>query len=147
MRAMRTRTSRKLWRARTLNQKVSASSSGMMAKVTSASLQLSQNSTPTMPASSTMSPKIDTRPAVKSSLSASTSVVTRVTRRPAGERSKKATDSFCKWPQVGHDALPHELHDVALGVEHDKGEHQRTEVRRRRRDNAVERRRPPSRGL
>jgi hypothetical protein len=72
-----TRTSRKLSRARALNQAVSATRNGRMAKVTSASRQLSQNSTPTMPSSSMMSPKIATRPAVKSSFSASTSVVTR----------------------------------------------------------------------
>ncbi len=34
--------------------------------------------------------------------------------------------------QVVHDVLPHELHHVALGVEHDEGEDQRDQVDRRR---------------
>ena len=71
-----------------------------MAKVTSASRQSSQKSTPTMPRSSITSPNTDTSPAVNSSLSASTSVVTRVTSRPIGLRSKNATGSRCRWPKI-----------------------------------------------
>ena len=100
MRAIFTRTSRKLSRAFDLNHAVSITSSGRIANVTRASRQFSQNKTPTMPTSSTMSPKIATSPAVNSSFNASTSVVTRVTKRPTGERSKNCTCRLCRWVKI-----------------------------------------------
>ena len=87
MRATLTRTVRKLSRTRARNQEVSQNRSGMIENATSASRQSNQKSTMTMPASSIRSPKMETSPAVNISFRASTSVVTRVTRRPSGFRS------------------------------------------------------------
>ena len=51
-----------------------------------------------MPTSMNTSPKIATTPEANSSLSTSTSVVTRVMSRPTGFRSKNRTSSFCSCP-------------------------------------------------
>lgn len=82
------RTSRKLRRAPRRNQSVTRKKAGSVAKVTSARRQSSASITVMMPSSVNRSPKTVTTPAVNSSLSASTSLVTRVIRRPSGVRSK-----------------------------------------------------------
>ena len=87
MRAIFTRTSRKLSRTLPLNQEVSSSSRGTMENDTRASRQSSQNRMAAMPARTRTSPKMVTMPAVNISFRASTSVVTRVTSRPMGLRS------------------------------------------------------------
>ena len=61
--------------------------SGSTENATSASRQSITSSTIMMPTSVNTSPKIETTPAVNSSLSTSTSVVTRVISRPTGLRS------------------------------------------------------------
>ena len=61
--------------------------SGSTENATSASRQSIVSSTIMMPTSVKMSPKTDTTPDVNRSFSASTSVVTRVIRRPTGLRS------------------------------------------------------------
>ena len=61
--------------------------SGSTTKLTSASFQFMPSITIMMPTSVNTSPKIATTPEVKSSLSTSTSVVTRVISRPTGLRS------------------------------------------------------------
>ena len=150
-RATAVRTSRKLTRARLLNQSVSRKSSGRMAKVASARRTSSATSTAAMPASSRTSPTIETMPAVNSSLSASTSVVTRVTRRPTGVRVEVGELEPLQVgedvaPQVGHHALAHRLQQVALRVERDEGGEQRGDVDGRatsRRPRAARARRRP----
>ena len=57
---------------------------GSTANVISASLAFMDSMIKTMPASTKMSSKIETTPAVKISFIASTSLVTRVTKRPTG---------------------------------------------------------------
>ncbi len=99
-RATAARTSRKLLRARLLNQSVSRKSSGRIAKVASARRRSSATSTAAMPASTSTSPTIETMPAVNISLRASTSAVTRVTRRPTGVVSKYAISSRCSWAKT-----------------------------------------------
>ncbi|MND02183.1 hypothetical protein D3C83_214700 [compost metagenome] len=61
--------------------------SGSTANATSASRQFIVSMTIMMPASVKTSPKIETTPEVNMSLMTSTSVVTRVIRRPTGLRS------------------------------------------------------------
>ena len=69
---------------------------GSTRKAISASRQLIRSMTPTIPASTKTSSKMETTPEVNMSFSASTSVVTRVTRRPTGLRSKKAMSIRCR---------------------------------------------------
>ena len=88
MRATHLRVSRKDWRAPRRNQSVSRKKSGITAKVTSARRQSSASITPMIPTSVKRSPNTVTTPEVNSSLTASTSVVTRVISRPTGWRSK-----------------------------------------------------------
>ena len=66
-----------------------------------------------------MSSKTEMTPEVNSSFNASTSVVTRVIRRPTGFLSKKETSSFCKMPenlhaQIVHDLLAHHVNEPRL---------------------------------
>ena len=61
--------------------------SGSTEKATSASRQSIHTSTAMMPTSVNTSPNTDTTPAVNSSFSTSTSLVTRVISRPTGLRS------------------------------------------------------------
>ena len=72
-------------------------------------------------------------PEVNISLRASTSEVTRVTRRPTGLRSKKPTCMRCMWRKiwrahVEHDLLAGPLHEVGLDELEQVGEEQRAEV-------------------
>ena len=69
---------------------------GNTAKVSNASFQFTYSITTMMLRRVKKSPKIATTPEEKRSFSTSTSVVTRVTRRPTGLRSKKAISSRCK---------------------------------------------------
>ena len=62
--------------------------SGITAKVTRARRQFIHTITPMIPNSVKRSPNTVTTPEVKSSFTASTSVVTRVIRRPTGFLSK-----------------------------------------------------------
>ena len=87
MRAMSVRTVRYDSRALRRNHCVTTAISGMTASATSARRQSITNRTMMMPTSMKMSPKIETTPAVNRSFSTSTSVVTRVIRRPTGFRS------------------------------------------------------------
>ena len=57
---------------------------GSTANVISASFQFMHSMIPRIPTSTNRSSKIDTTPEVNISFNASTSVVTRVTRRPTG---------------------------------------------------------------
>ena len=88
MRATHWRTSRNVWREPRRNQLVTRKKSGITEKVTSASRQFMHSITPMIPNSVNRSPKTVTTPEVNSSFTASTSVVTRVIRRPTGLRSK-----------------------------------------------------------
>ena len=88
MRAIHLRTSRKEVRDPRRNQLVTTKNSGMTENVTSASRQFIQTMTPMIPNSVNRSPNTVTTPEVNSSFTASTSVVTRVIRRPTGLRSK-----------------------------------------------------------
>ena len=84
---MRRRTVRydsRTWRR---NHCVTSTMSGRTANATSASRQFIDSMTIMIPASVKTSPKIDTTPEVNRSLITSTSVVTRVIRRPTGLRS------------------------------------------------------------
>ena len=107
--------------------------SGSTAKVISARRQSILSMMTTIPASTKMSSKIATTPEVNISLSASTSVVTRVTRRPTGLRSKKpmcmrlqvAEDLAA---QVKHDLLPGPLHEVGLQEFQEESENQQADV-------------------
>ena len=74
-----------------------------------------------MPMSVNTSPNTDTTPAVKSSLSTSTSVVTRVISRPhrvpvVEPKTKPLQVLVDPHPQVEHDPLPGDLHCPALYV-------------------------------
>jgi len=78
-----------------------------------------------IPASTKMSSKIETTPEVNSSFRASTSVVTRVTRRPdrflvvkADVHVLQMTENLA--PQVEHDLLASPLHEVGLRELQDK---------------------------
>ena len=82
------RTSRKERREPRRNQLVTTKKNGITAKVTSASFQFMYSITPMIPNSVNRSPNTVTTPDVNSSLTASTSVVTRVIRRPTGFLSK-----------------------------------------------------------
>ena len=88
IRATHRRVSRNELRAPLRNQFVTAKKRGMTANVTRASRQLRLTITAMMPTRAKRSPKTVTTPEVKSSLTASTSVVTRVMSRPTGLRSK-----------------------------------------------------------
>ena len=70
--------------------------SGSTAKVISASRQLMFNMMTRMPISTKTSSTIETTPAVNISFSASTSLVTRVTRRPTGFLSKNEMCRRCR---------------------------------------------------
>ena len=74
--------------------------SGSTAKVISASRQFMFSMMTRMPSSTKMSSKMETTPAVNISFSASTSLVTRVTSRPTGLRSKKAMCRPCRWRKI-----------------------------------------------
>ena len=133
IRAILTRTSRKLSRTLRLNQKVRSRRSGTIEKAARASRQSSQKSTPTMPASSRMSPKIATRPADEH-LVQGVHVGRHPGHQPAdrvavvegdGQPLQVAEDLPA---QVVHHVLPHELHQIALGVQHDEGQDQGGEV-------------------
>ena len=87
MRATQARTVRYDSRTFRRNHCVTSTISGRTAKVTSASRQSIVTRTIMIPTSVNTSPKIDTTPAVNMSFSTSTSVVTRVIRRPTGLRS------------------------------------------------------------
>ncbi len=87
MRAIHIRTVRYDSRTFRRNHWVTTTISGSTANVTSASRQFIDNSTIMIPASVNTSPKMETTPDVKRSLMTSTSVVTRVIRRPTGLRS------------------------------------------------------------
>ena len=87
MRAIQMRTVRYDSRTRVRNHCVTSTMSGSTENASSASRQSITTSTIMMPRSVKMSPKIETTPAVNRSLSTSTSVVTRVIRRPTGLRS------------------------------------------------------------
>ena len=73
---------------------------GSTANVSNASFQFTYSITTMMLRSVKKSPKIATTPEEKRSFSTSTSVVTRVTSRPTGLRSKKAISSRCKWRKI-----------------------------------------------
>ena len=88
MRATHLRVSRKLSRAPRRNQSVTPKKRGSTAKVTRARRQSRASITPMIPKRVKRSPKTVTRPEVKSSFTASTSLVTRVMSRPTGWRSK-----------------------------------------------------------
>ena len=88
MRAIHLRTSRKEVRDPRRNQFVTTKKSGITAKVTRARRQFIHTMTPMIPNSVNRSPNTVTTPEVKSSFTASTSVVTRVIRRPTGFLSK-----------------------------------------------------------
>ena len=91
MRATQRRTSRKVAREPARNQFVTTKKSGITEKVTRASFQFMATITPMIPKSVKRSPNTVTTPEVKSSLTASTSVVTRVMSRPTGFWSKNPT--------------------------------------------------------
>ncbi len=88
IRATQRRVSRNELRAPLRNQLVSRKKRGITEKVTSASRQSSDSITAMIPTSANRSPNTVTTPEVNSSLTASTSVVTRVISRPTGLRSK-----------------------------------------------------------
>ena len=106
---------------------------GNTAKVISASRQLMFSMMTRMPSSTNTSSTIDTTPAVNISFSASTSLVTRVTRRPTGFLSKK---EMCRplqvtenlRPQIEHHLLPGPLHDVGLSELQQEAEQQQANV-------------------
>ena len=87
IRAIQVRTVRYDSRAFTRNHWVIATISGSTEKAAIARRQSIQMRTAMIPMSVNTSPKTDTTPDVKSSLSTSTSVVSRVIRRPTGFRS------------------------------------------------------------
>ena len=87
MRAIQRRTVRYDSRTCRRNHCVTMTMSGRTENASSASRQSIHSSTIMMPRSVKTSPKIETTPAVNMSLSTSTSVVTRVIRRPTGLRS------------------------------------------------------------
>ena len=133
MRATQRRTSRKERRDPRRNQLVTRNSAGITAKAVRASRQSSHNMTAMMPSSVNTSPNTVTTPEVNSSLTASTSLVTRVMSRPTGLRSKKPTCSRCRCAKmraahVLHHALPGELQDVDLREAHREGQQQREQV-------------------
>ena len=88
--------------SRTRRRKMRAVSqtSGITAKVTSASRQSIASIIPMMAISVKASPKIVTTPEENSSFSVSTSEVTRVISRPTGLRSKYWTLSRCRWAKI-----------------------------------------------
>jgi len=90
MRARRIRAARYASRARTRNRSVTQYTSGRTVNTTRARRQSIQSITPTMPNRVAISPKTATTPEVMSSLSASTSLVILVTRRPTGVLEKNA---------------------------------------------------------
>ena len=133
MRAILTRTSRKLSRTRALNQEVSRSSSGTMENATSASRQSSQNRTPD-DAREEQDVAEDRHDAGREELVQGVHVGGHPGDQPAdgvavvegdGQALQVAEDLPA---QVVHDVLPHELHHVALGVEHEEREHQGHQV-------------------
>ena len=85
--AIQPRTARYDARALRRNHCVTSAMSGSTENATSASRQSIHSSTPMMPTSSTMSRNTEMTPDANRSFSASTSVVTRVIRRPTGWRS------------------------------------------------------------
>ena len=87
MRAIHARTVRYDSRTFTRNHCVTTAISGSTTKLASASRQSIPSITIMIPASVKMSPNTATTPAVNSSLSTSTSLVTRVISRPTGFRS------------------------------------------------------------
>ncbi len=91
MRATQRRVARNDRRAPRRNQLVTTKKSGITENVTRASRQSRASITPMIPSSAKRSPKTVTTPEVKSSLMASTSLVTRVMSRPTGWRSKCPT--------------------------------------------------------
>ena len=97
MRAIQPRTSRYDWRALRRNHCVTAAMSGRTERATRARRQSMTNSTIAMPVSMKTSRNTDTTPDANRSFRASTSVVTRVIRRPTGLRSKNATSRRCRW--------------------------------------------------
>ncbi len=98
IRAIQVRTVRYDSRTFRRNHCVTSTMSGSTAKVASARCQSITSSTTMMPRSVNTSPKIDTTPDVNRSFSTSTSLVTRVMRRPTGLRSKNRTSSRCRRP-------------------------------------------------
>ena len=96
MRAIAVRMRR--YESRTLSRKifVAYTISGSTVNVSSASFQFISSMIARMNVSTNTSSKIETTPAVNISLSASTSVVTRVTSRPTGFLSKKPMCIFCR---------------------------------------------------
>ena len=80
------------------NHCVTSAISGSTVKAIAARRQSMIASAPMIPISRKMSPNTDTTPAVKSSLSTSTSVVTRVISRPTGFLSKYCTSIRCRCP-------------------------------------------------
>ena len=72
----------------------------MTERVRRASGQDMRSMMPTMASEEMMLPKISRTPEVNISLRASTSEVTRVTRRPTGLRSKKATSWNWMWRKI-----------------------------------------------
>ena len=87
-RAKRVRISRNVRRTLARNVSVTITISGSTENATSMSSALRRPIANRMPTSVNKSPKIATTPAVNSSLSTSTSFVTRVSNRPTGCRSK-----------------------------------------------------------
>ncbi len=76
------------------------SSTGSVARLIRARRQLRANITIMMPISVTMSARMSTRPWVRNSFSASTSLVRRVSRRPTGLRSKKPRLMRWMWRKI-----------------------------------------------
>ncbi len=89
-RAIFTRTSRYVSRAPFRNQFVTQSIGRRIANVIAASVASRAKRIATIPPSTATSPRSATKPDVKSSFKASTSVVRRVMSRPTGVRSKTA---------------------------------------------------------
>ena len=85
--AIQPRTARYAARALRRNHCVTSAMNGSTANATSASRQFIQSRTAMMPTSITMSRKTEMTPEANRSFRASTSVVTRVMRRPTGWRS------------------------------------------------------------
>ena len=99
-RAILTRTSRYVSRAPLRNQFVTQSIGTRIPNVMAASAGFSTKRMTTIPVRTTTSPSSATKPDVKSSFRASTSVVRRVMRRPTGVRSKTATSACWRCPKI-----------------------------------------------
>ena len=97
MRASRSRIARYVARVRMRKKFSRNSSRGNSANATSANWKSIDSMMQTIPVRVRTSMKMVSVPAENASLMASTSVVSRVTSRPAGVRSKKLAGSACRW--------------------------------------------------